>query len=124
MGEAKRRRQYTKDILPDAMFIRSKQQTTAWLAGYLVMMTWPQTGEAQKQIVTRVTDNLMRPGIPSKITPGENVLLWEDGSLHTFEEPDMVERVKAAKVLQLIVLDVGEALCFTTIELSDDDNRV
>jgi hypothetical protein len=113
---------------PDAMFIRhpqAEQPTGAWLAGYLLMMTWPTGAKARKQLLSRVTDNLMHPDIPRTIAPAGNALLWADNGVHQFDEEENLSRVRKATVLQLIIRDIGSnSLSFETHRLPTRDDEL
>jgi hypothetical protein len=110
---------------PDVIFLRDSEierLTGAWLAGYLVMLTWPMGADARGWVLNRVTDILMDPAIPSTLAPNSGSLLWTDGKTHQFNADRLLSRAQTAKIGQLIVHDTGTTLRFESrIEDEDDE---
>ncbi len=85
---------------PDAVFYRNPQtdrRTGAWLAGYLLMTSYSPPTEKRQQLLSRVTVNLIHPGVRSRLAPVGLIALWADNDVHTFDLDETLHRIWKAR---------------------------
>jgi hypothetical protein len=57
----------------------------------------PQQKKANKQLLSRLTDNLIHPGVRSRLAPVGLIALWADNDVHTFDLDETLHRIWKAR---------------------------